>query len=154
MFLDRGKRFADAGPESPGNLAESIQHVFFSCGLHLLLVKDVSSAARLGTKSDDILTPQAGDRASQDRRAAKALADVLRKLGRQSRVRRLPHQTQRLPDTLSDTRLRNGDCASATAMSSPRSCVACASSRRRIVCCQAANLRAGRSVQGYCLIER
>ena len=48
VLFDRGERFADPGSEFTGNLTQGIQDIFFSCGLRLLLIEDVSGAAVLG----------------------------------------------------------------------------------------------------------
>jgi hypothetical protein len=46
-LFDGGERFANAGSELTGDLAESTQNVFFSRCLRLLLVEDISGLAAL-----------------------------------------------------------------------------------------------------------
>ena len=78
MLLDCGKRLPHSGPESAGDLAQGIQDVFFSGGLHLLLIEDVAGAAVLGAQAQDVLASEPGNRAIQDRGTGGSLADVAR----------------------------------------------------------------------------
>jgi len=47
VLFDRAERFADSGSEFTGDLTQGVQDVFFSRGLRLFLVEDVSGAAVL-----------------------------------------------------------------------------------------------------------
>ena len=116
MLFDRGQRFADSGPEFAGDLAQRIQDVFFSCGLHLLLVQHVSGAAVPGAQPQYVL-------------AAEAVRSSLPGRRRWRFARRFPG---RAPESAahppagpsgrsafwmrsSEMRLRKGDCSSCTA---------------------------------------
>ncbi len=100
VLLDSGERFADPHSEFAGDLTQDVQDVFFSWGLRLLFVEDVSRAAVLGAQPQYILAAEAGDRALQDGGASGSLADFLGDLRRQLRIRRLAHQRKRMPNTL------------------------------------------------------
>src|SRR6266567_8659736 len=98
VLLNRGERFADSGSEFGGNLTQGIQNVFFSCGLRLLFIEDVSGAAVLGAQSQHVLTSEVRNRAVQDGGTGSSLTDFPAELRSKSRIRGLPHQTQRLLD--------------------------------------------------------
>ena len=115
-FSTRGERFADSGSELHGDLTQGIQDIFFSRGLRLLHVEDVSGFAVLCAKSNYVLATQACDRALQDRGTSRTLADLPCCLGSEWRIRRPAHKVKSLPDALLGNEAKNGDCASCTAM--------------------------------------
>src|ERR1017187_8965940 len=75
VLLDRGLRFADPSPEFAGDSSESIQHVFFLCRLHLLLIEEVAGAAVRGAQSQYVLASDQGNRAIQYSGAPGPFAD-------------------------------------------------------------------------------
>jgi hypothetical protein len=81
------ERFANAGSELTRNVAEDVQHIFFSCCLHLFLIENVSRSAIPCPQAQHVLATETCDRAFQDSGARRALTD-------KSRVHRLAHQTQ------------------------------------------------------------
>src|SRR4051794_6644877 len=100
MLLHRGQRFADPGSEFTGNLTEGAQDVFLPGCLRLLFIEDVSGAAVPRAQAHNVLAAEAGNRAIEDGGACGSLADFPGELGSEPRIRRLSHQTQRLPDAL------------------------------------------------------
>jgi hypothetical protein len=100
VLADRGERFADAGSESTRHLAQRIQNVFLSRGLHLFLIENVASAAVLRAQPQDILASEAGNRAIEHGTAGGSLAQAFGKLRREPCIRRLAHQAQYSLNTL------------------------------------------------------
>ena len=98
MFLDGGERFSDSRSETDRNLTERAQDIFFPCRLRLLVGEDVAGRAVLRAQAKDVLTSEHRDRSFQNGGAAGPDAYVLRKVGSQSRIRRLVHQRQRSSD--------------------------------------------------------
>jgi hypothetical protein len=98
MLLDRHERFPEANPELAGRIAQGIQHVFLPDGFRLLLGEHVSSRAGPRAQSNDILAAEAGDRAIQNCGASSAFAEFSGDLRGKSRVCRLSHELQSMPD--------------------------------------------------------
>src|SRR5262249_44783012 len=99
VLFDGGQRFADSVSKMSSDAAQRVEDVLLPCGLRLLLIQNVARAA-CGAQPEHILTSQVCDRTAQDSSARRSLADLLGDLRRQSCVRRLSHQTERVLETL------------------------------------------------------
>ena len=84
VFFDRDRRFADALPELARNLAQHIEHVFFSGCLRLLFIQHISALAVFRAQPQNVSVAKARNRALEDNGACRSLADFPRDLRRQS----------------------------------------------------------------------
>src|SRR5580704_18072834 len=100
MALNRRERFTNTGSKSTCDLTQCVQNVFFSCGLHLLLVQNISAAAVLCAERQHVLASKACNRAVENGGAGSSFADFPGDLRGKSCVGWLGHQLQHLLDAL------------------------------------------------------
>ena len=99
-LFDRRERLACLRPESPRDLTESVQDIFSSRDLDLLLIQKGSGVAGPGPQAHDVFAPKLGNRAFQNCGAGGPLTDLLRDRRGQPGVFRVSHQLQHVSDLL------------------------------------------------------
>ena len=100
VFPDGAERFADTRTKPARDHGESVEHIFLSGRLHLLLIQGLAVAAIDGFQAQNVLGSEARDGAFEGGGASGAHADLVGYLRRQARVGGLVHESQGLLNAL------------------------------------------------------